>query len=55
MYVKKTKQALKDDFENAILYYHQNGTDLQTVLSYLDIKNLGGFLCNTFRIMGAFR
>ncbi len=40
---KKTKQALKDDFENAILYYHQNGTDLQTVLSYLDIKNLSGF------------
>lgn len=40
---KKTKQALKYDFENAILYYHQNGTDLQTVLSYLDNKILGGF------------
>ena len=40
---KKTKQALKDDFENAILYYHQNGADLQTALSYLDIKKLGGF------------
>lgn len=40
---KKTKQALKDDFEKAILYYHQNGANLQTVLSYLDIKNLGGF------------
>ena len=40
---KETKQALKTDFENAILYYHQNSLDLQTALSYLDIKNLGGF------------
>lgn len=40
---KKIKQALKDDFENDILYYHQNGTNLQTVLSYLDNKILGGF------------
>lgn len=40
---KETKQALKTDFEKAILYYHKKGIDLQTALLYLDIKNLGGF------------
>ncbi|MDO4376178.1 MAG: hypothetical protein Q4C33_03285 [bacterium] len=40
---KHTKEKLKEDFEKAILYYHKQGTELKDALSYLDVKNLGGF------------
>lgn len=40
---KNTKRELKIDFEKAILYYHKQGIDLEESLSYLNIKNLGGF------------
>lgn len=40
---KNTKRELKIDFEKAILYYHKQGIDLEEALSYLNIKNLGGF------------
>lgn len=40
---KNTKEKLKEDFEKAILYYHKQGIDLENALSYLDVKNLGGF------------
>ena len=38
-----TKEKLKEDFEKVILYYHKQGTKLKDALSYLDIRNLGGF------------
>ena len=40
---KKQKQIMRADFEQALLYYAQNGVSLDTALSHLDIANLGGF------------
>lgn len=40
---KSVKRELKQDFENAILYYSKNNVSLKDTLNYLDIRNLGGF------------
>lgn len=40
---KNTREKLREDFEKAILYYHKQSTQLKDALSYLDVKNLGGF------------
>lgn len=37
------KRKMRDDFENAILYYNKQGFTLKQSLSLLDCKNLGGF------------
>ena len=37
------KKELKNDFENAILYYSNNNVKLDDALNYIDSKNLGGF------------
>jgi len=40
---KAQKRLLRDDFEQALLYYASSGVSLDTALSRLDIANLGGF------------
>jgi len=40
---KKERVRMRKDFQNAILYYSNTGIALQTALSRLDLKNLGGF------------
>lgn len=37
------KKKLRRDFERALLYYRDAGLPLETALSRLDIRNLGGF------------
>lgn len=43
MLPSEEKSRLRSDFESALLYYTQNGTPLDTALSLLDPKALGGF------------
>lgn len=40
---KPVKNELKNDFENAILYYSNSNVKLDDALNYIDSKNLGGF------------
>lgn len=40
---KKTKAAMRADFENAVLYYAAAGIPLDTALRLLSVENLGGF------------
>lgn len=40
---KVEKKELKNDFENAFLYYHENGIEFNKAMKLLDLKNLGGF------------
>lgn len=37
------KQKMREDFENALLYYDSDGIPLENALERLRIKNLGGF------------
>ena len=40
---KETKNKLREDFKNAIVYYNKNNVSLEESLKYLDVRNLGGF------------
>lgn len=40
---KSEKRKMREDFEQAILYYVSSGTALETALALLDVGKLGGF------------